>query len=198
MGAFDLRLDSDVLDQRWGEFRQNGERARDLAGGLSEEQLWWREDESSWSVGECLDHLVRTGEAYLEVIDPALEKARSQGRRPLGSPRRNFLERFLVKGVEPPVRMKIPAPSRARPQRPGEGRVSTASPLDSFVELRERFAERLERSDGIDLQRTKLRSPFLSILPLSLDTAFAVVSAHERRHLGQAQRVLDHPGFPAA
>lgn len=198
MDPSDLALGSEVLQKRWRELQKNGQRAKELAGVLSEPQLWWRSEEGRWSVGECLDHLVRTGEAYLDVIDPALEKARAQGQTAQGPPHRNFLERFLVNGVKPPVRIRIPAPSSVRPRRPGAGDDSSVRPLARFRELRERYAERLRSSDGIDLQRTRLRSPFLPILSMSLDTALAVVCGHERRHLAQAERVRRSDGFPSA
>ena len=47
-------------------------RARELAAGLTVEQLNWRADQSSWSIGQCLDHLRVANEVYGRAIASAL------------------------------------------------------------------------------------------------------------------------------
>ena len=69
MDAREPDLSTHALRERWEEFRRAGEVARELAGSLSHEQLWWRPPPTHgpgylfritrWSVGECLDHLGR-------------------------------------------------------------------------------------------------------------------------------------------
>ena len=191
-------LASETLRDRWLEFEDQGSQAGSLAGALTGEQLWWRPAPGRWSVGECLEHLVLAGEAYLEVLDESIAKARRRGWTADGPPGRGLLGNLLVHGVEPPARVKIPAPARIRPERPatphddgGEG------PLARFLALRGRYRERLEDADGLDLGRAKVRSPFVPLVRLSLDAALRVVTGHERRHLHQARRVLAAPDFPA-
>jgi hypothetical protein len=49
---------------------------------------------------------------------------------------------------------------------------------------------------GLDLRSARLRSPVAPVLRLTLGTALAMLAAHERRHLAQARRVTEAPGFP--
>ncbi|MFW6192865.1 MAG: DinB family protein [Gemmatimonadota bacterium] len=212
-------LRSDRLWAVWSELLANGEKAEELAAGLTPEQLRWRPEPGRWSVGECLDHLVLTGEAYLEVLDEAIEEGRRRGVRAEGPYRRSLVGRFLTWTLEPPPRLKVPAPEVIRPRASGAdgsagGRAAgrparagasdegdgpgPADPLPRFLALRARLGRRLEAADGLDLGRIRVTSPFIAFARFDLGSAFRMVAAHERRHLWQAGRVLEAEGFPSA
>lgn len=199
MAAHRPDLRSPSLARSWSELRSTGEEAEALAAGLDREQLWWRPGADRWSVGECLDHLVRTGEAYLEVLDEAVGEGRRRGRVADGPHRPGLVGRWLVRLLEPPPGLAVPAPARIRPTRPGVGGGETGrdpDPLAAFLVLRGRLAEHLEAADGLDLGRIRVPSPFVPLLTFDLGSAFRVVAAHERRHLWQARRVREAEGFP--
>lgn len=198
----DLR--SGELAGRWREFREAGREAEALAAELTPGQLWWRPDPERWSVGECLDHLVRTGEAYLEALDRSIEDARSEGLLGHGPHRRTLVGRFLTRVLEPPPGLAVSAPAEIRPRRPPPateaetgGHEGTGSPLDDFLALRPRLGERLEAADGLALGKVRVASPFFRFVRFDLGSAFAIIAAHERRHLWQAGRVRDEDDFPA-
>lgn len=193
----DLR--SEELEESWRELRAAGDEAEELAGGLGPRQLWWRPERDRWSVGECLDHLVRTGEAYLDAVDEGIEEGRRRKLRADRPYRPSFVGRWLPRLLEPPPRLKIPAPRRIRPRRPetdGPGTVGGRSPLRGFLALRARLGERLQAAEGLNLRRIRVASPFFTFLRFDLGSAFRVVAAHERRHLWQARQVRDAAGFP--
>ncbi|MDP2497291.1 MAG: DinB family protein, partial [Candidatus Palauibacterales bacterium] len=81
MDASDPDLRHGELRESLGELRATGAEAEELTSGLTPEQLSWRPEPDAWSIAECLDHLVRTGEAYLEVLDEAIEEGRGRGLR---------------------------------------------------------------------------------------------------------------------
>lgn len=200
------------------EIDANREEAVALASGLTPTQLWWRPEEGRWSVGGCLDHLVRTGEAYLVVLDEAIDAGWEKRRTGHPPYRRSLLGRWIARALEPPPGLKIRAPSRIRPRRPeepgagigpppdpaegasgpghGEPGEGDEGPLPRFLALRDRLARRLGDAKGLDAGRVKVRSPFVPLLRVDLVSAFRVVVAHERRHLWQARRVKEEPGFP--
>lgn len=199
MAAHRPDLRSPSLTRSWRELRSNGEDAEDLAAGLGPQRLWWRPDADRWSVGECLDHLVRTGEAYLEALDEAVEEGRRRGRIADGPHRPGLVGRCLTRLLEPPPGLEIRAPARIRPSCPGTGGPDAGrdpDPLPAFLALRGRLAERLEAADGLDLRRVRVTSPFVPLLRFDLGSAFRVIAAHERRHLWQARRVREAEGFP--
>lgn len=193
-------LRSDELQESWRELVANGERAEELASGLTPGQLRWRPEPERWSVGECLEHLVLTGEAYLEVLDEAIEEGRRRGKHAEGPYRRSLVGRLLAWTLEPPPRLKVPAPEIIRPRTgaPEVGdRPDPDASLPRFLALRARLGRRLEAADGLDLGRIRLASPFFAFLRFDLGSAFRMVAAHERRHLWQAERVTAEEGFPA-
>lgn len=193
----DLR--SEELVASWRELRSTGEEAEELAAGLTPDQLWWRPIPDRWSIGECLDHLVLTGEAYLEALDEAIEEGRRRGLLADGPHRRSFLGRWLTRFLDPPPGFRIPAPMRIRPRLPetdGSGTLADGDPLSAFLALRPHLADRLQAAEGLDLGGIRMGSPFVPFMRFDLGSAFRIVAAHERRHLWQARRVREEEGFP--
>jgi hypothetical protein len=200
MATDETPLKSDALRDRRRELAEAGARAQSLAGPLSGRQLWWRPAPGRWSIGECLDHLCLADEAYLEVLDQAIESGRAAGCIADGPPRRSLIGNALVHGVEPPARVKIPAPRRIRPRHPDEHAEDTTAPGDPlarFLDLRRQIGRRLTAADGLALGRVRVRSPFVPLISVTLDTALRIVTGHERRHLAQAEAVAESDGFPA-
>lgn len=195
-------LHSEELTASWDELRAAGEEAEELVAGLTPDQLRWRPEPDRWSVAECLEHLVLTGEVYLEALDPVIEEARERGRVARGDYRPTLVGRWLTRLLEPPPGLPVPSPPVVVPggaaQPTPEGDVSgEGEPLADFLALRGRLAERLAAADGLDLRRVRMSSPFFSLIRFDLGSAFRVIAAHERRHLWQARRVTGAEGFPA-
>jgi hypothetical protein len=55
--AWSIRLSFELI--------ANDQAAQAVAAGLTDEQLNWQPAQGSWSVGQCLEHLCITNEAYL-------------------------------------------------------------------------------------------------------------------------------------
>ena len=73
-------------------------------------------------------------------------------------------------------------------------------PLDQvrreFLSVRDQLREQLRAADGLDLKRAKVQSPALRFLRMPLGAYFAMILAHDRRHLWQARQVRTAPAFP--
>ena len=63
--------------------------------------------------------------------------------------------------------------------------------LSEFTAIGEEWEKSLDAANGLHLARVKVRSPAIKLLRFPLGGLFAVVAAHERRHLWQARRVVD-------
>ncbi len=169
-------------------------RCEALVEGLGNEAFNWKPEERRWSICECLSHLNVTAELYLPVIDRAIAKSRSQGLLGDVPARRGLIGGWIVRFSEPPAKRRVKAPKVFLPK--------AEQPLDSvvpkFIELQDQFVERLWQANGLDLWRTKIRSPAIALLRLSLGETFALLTGHERRHLWQAEQVKGDPGFPTS
>jgi len=94
--------------------------------------------------------------------------------------------------VEPPPRFRVKAPGVFRP---GPA-TPLAGTLEEFVALQEHFQQRLHDAEGLHLRRIRVPSPAFRRLKIGLGAAFAVIAAHQRRHLWQAQQVRAAPASP--
>ena len=95
--------------------------------------------------------------------------------------------------MEPPARFKVTAPATFLP---AAGR-SRHEIMAAFRAYQVQFVDRLRQANGLDLARARVTSPANRWIRIPLGSAFALMTAHERRHLRQARNVTSIPGFPA-
>lgn len=90
--------------------------------------------------------------------------------------------------MEPPPGRRFRAPKSFRPTK---RHLFTSETVDVFLELQDEFVSQLRRAQGVDLRRAKIRSPASPLIRFSLGIGFALIAAHARRHLWQAQQVKE-------
>jgi len=176
-------------------YRQQFERlaaeADALVAPLSEDQFTWRPAPGSWSVAECIDHLNVTARLYLPQLDESIAEATRRGLYGEGPFAHDLVGRLFVRTMEPPARLRVKAPTSFQPVQRSRSEIMAA-----FRAYQVQFVDRLRQASGLDLRRAKVHSPANSWIKMSLNSGFALMAAHERRHLWQAQRVIAAAGFP--
>lgn len=160
--------------------------------GLSDEQFNWKPAADSWSIAQCLLHLVKTNKAYFPIYD----------RLASGSYAPNFWERrgwfgtfwknFFVNGVDPKNVKKMKAPSSINPVQSHIDK----SILDKLEEQNGKVTGYYDKLRGPELEQTIVSSPFATFIVYPAACTFDIIVLHEERHIQQALRVKDHPGFP--
>jgi hypothetical protein len=177
-------------------FRQQFERissdADALVAALSDEQFNWRPASDRWSVAQCIDHLNVTARVYLPMLDEGIADAIRRGQYGEGPFRYNWFGRLFVRAQEPPYRFRVKAPKAFQPRsdRPRN------DVMAAFRAYQVQYIDRLRQANGLDLSRAKVRSPVSNWIRIPLGSGFAVMAAHERRHLWQARNLINDPGFP--
>lgn len=164
-----------------------------LSAPLSDAQFAWRPAPDAWSVGECLDHLNATARMYLPVMDEGIAEAIRRGLYGAGPYAYNWIGRLMVYAFAPPARVRVKTPSAFVPA-PGRRRNEV---LAAFRAYQVQYIDRLRQANGLDLARARVSSPVAEWLRIPLGSSFALMIAHERRHLDQARRVIGASGFPA-
>jgi hypothetical protein len=159
--------------------------AKAIATRAGDEYWKQRPAPDRWSVGECFDHLNRSSEAYFPIFEQALQGAPTA--KP-GGLRRDFLGWLLCVMLEPPVRIKTKTSGRFVPPIDVAAR---AEVMDRFELLQDHVKQFIMRSDSVDVASIKIKSPFAEKLQYGMYSAFRVLPVHQRRHLWQAERVLD-------
>ena len=180
------------LDGFRRQFEALADEADSLAGSLTDDQFNWKPPSGGWSVAQCIDHLNVTARTYLPKLDEGIADAIRRGMYGEGPFRYGWIAGLFVSAIEPPPRFKSkaqkvfqPAPARPRPET-----------LAAFRAYQVQFVDRLRQANNLDLARARVQSPATKLLRLPLGAAFAVMVAHERRHMLQARNVLAQPSFP--
>lgn len=164
-----------------------------LIGPLSYEQFNWSPARGRWSMAQCFDHLNVTARTFIPAIDAAIADARARNLRSNGPFTYPLLQRLFVRLNEPPVKFRAPAPKALVPAAGKE--VETV--LSEFMQWQDGIGERIRVADGLDLRRAGHKSP-VGPFRWSLGIFFAVMLAHERRHIWQARQVRNEAAFPAS
>jgi hypothetical protein len=165
---------------------------KELIDLLSRDQLLWRPSPKAWSIAECLAHLNLTLALYQDTLAGTIANARQSGLLGAGPFRYGWLSRLMIREIEPPPRRRFPANKELLP--PADLDVAQLWPESQA--LRSKLLDLIAASDGLDLAKAKFRSPLLRILRLELGQGFAILCAHDRRHLFQAKRVREAEQFP--
>jgi hypothetical protein len=184
---------SNELERLRDEFQQAASAATALATPLNDAQFAWKPAAAAWSVGECLAHLNATARLCLPKLDEGISHGIDAGLYGEGPFRYGWLDRITVRASEPPARWHFLSSPRAFRPVPGESRDKV---LTAFHAFQEQLVDRVHRANGLDLARVRVTSPVARWRHFSLGAAFAVLAAHQRRHLCQARGVAALPQFP--
>jgi hypothetical protein len=183
-----------TLDQLRTELERTTADVRSTFGRLDTRQLNWRPDATSWSVAQCLEHLVNANREMCGAIgraaDPAVPTTIWQ-RLPLW-PR--LFGRLMITSVTPTNRRRLQAPRTARPSTSD----IDAGIIDRFSAGQEEVIALVRRFEQRDPDRAIIVSPFVRVITYSVIDALRVIAAHERRHFEQAHRLTQTAGFPSA
>lgn len=162
-------------------------------GSLTAHQINWKPGAEQWSVGQCLDHLIVVNRKSLPVWEKAINGQQETSlwrKMPFVA---GFLGRLIVNSQAPTSARKFKAPAIFHP---------SSSQIDSqvvaqFLEQQKEVLARINSAGGVNADRIIISSPVAKAIIFSLMDAFRLIAAHERRHLAQAARVMETPGFPS-
>ena len=176
-------------------YRESQTEAHRVADGLTDEQFNWKPSQKEWSVGECIVHLNTIAKAYLPEFEGAIEAGLPDGQGPYTY---GLLARLFTNAVRPGSR---PLPTGG-PMNPSKGgtvsEVDKARAMASFDSYTGRYITLCESLEGRNYASVKIRSPFLAMLRLPLGAFVDAMGLHAIRHVQQAERVTQRPGFPAS
>jgi hypothetical protein len=176
-----------ALDQFRLRFEAVSTDADALLAPLTDAQFHWRPAPGVWSCAQGIEHLNATARLYLPRLDEGIDAATRHGLRGEGPFTYNWVGRLFVWATQPPPRFRGRAPKALQPP-PDPPR---ADVMAAFHEHQRQFIARLHRAKGLDLARARVSSPIATWLRMPLGSGFALMAAHEERHLWQARRLVD-------
>src|SRR5258705_8142738 len=178
-----LALTAEIDDFR-RQFEQLSKHADALVGPLTDAQFTWQPSPNGWSIAQCIDHLNVTARLYLPLLDEGIASAIRQGLYGEGPFTYWWLARLFTRLLEPPPRLRMKGPAAFQPP-PARTRQEI---MAAFRAYQVQYIDRLRQANGLDLARARGRSPAASWIYMPLGSGFAVMTAHERRHVWQAPR----------
>jgi len=169
-----------TLTQLHEELEQTTTRANDLFT-LPDDRFTSRPPTGKWSIAENISHLTLINTDYLHVINDALAANAQQPKQDSDPYELGFVGKWFTRLMEPPVRFfKMPTTKGWTPQ------VDTLEPQaikDGFLAAQAGFAKSLEASQGLALDDITAASPESKYVKLSMVEMYAILLAHNRRHL---------------
>ncbi len=174
------------------EFEQISKNAKTTFGNLLAEQLNWKPDSKSWSIGQCFEHLIITGNLYFPAIQKVIDgKHRNNffSKIPFST---NLIAALMRNAMNPDQKRKM---KTFKVFEPLSSNVSSAI-IEDFAENNRELIAMIKAVQKFDLHKIKIAEPLSSALNLRLDDAFEILAMHEQRHFLQAERVLKSAGFP--
>ena len=154
---------------------------------LSLESLNWKENNGSWSIAECLEHLNIYSAYYLPAIENQIQKASKSKENLLQQTKSTWFGKFSIKSIHPDNVKKQKTLKHLDPSKSKiEGDV-----LKTFFDNQTKLVFLLEEAQNVNLNKLKIPVEFFKLLKINLGDCFQFLIAHEQRHVNQAIKVKE-------
>ena len=98
----------------------------------------------------------------------------------------------MLRGVNPEQKFKAKTSREYNPINSDiDGNI-----IKKFLEQHQLIKSLAAKCRGVDLNKVKIASPFTKLIRYNIGDAFMIVMLHNQRHILQAKRVMENPGFP--
>lgn len=186
---------NDSIDELAKELEEVTQGTRAAFANLSRDQLNWKPMADSWSIAQCLDHLITINSLYF----PLLASMRTGPARPTFwerySPLSGLLGKLLIKTLSP----EYPKKTKTSPKAEPSASEIDDGILDRFSQHQAELIEHVRQiPNSVDRGGTIVTSPLVRWVTYSLDDCLTILVVHEKRHFQQAKRVMEAEGFPQA
>jgi len=175
---------------------QKGNEARQKVqsefSNLSLQQLNWKASPESWSIAQCLNHLVVSDSSYFSTLDKITDGSYQASFWRKYSPFSKVFGRVLKDQLREQVGRKLKAPKKFLPA----ASEFSMEILERYYKNLDDFSGLIARCRNIDLDKTVITSPAVSFVTYSLRDAMQFLMQHEHRHINQAARIKMNENFP--
>lgn len=175
---------------------QKGKEAKDKVtsefSGISLEQLNWKVSPESWSIAQCLEHLIIADSCYFSDLKKITEGNFKMNYWERLSPFTNLCGRLLRDRLQEQVKKKMIAPAKIQPTKLKK----QLDIIESYHKNLDIFLAYILNCTRIDIDKIIITSPTIPIVTYTLRDALYFLVNHEHRHINQALRVKANSEFP--
>jgi hypothetical protein len=157
-------------------------KVRNHFSGFDLETLNRKLNPETWSIGQCLDHLLVSDCAYFPGLKKITEEKKGMGFWEKWSPFSGLLGKVLVSQVGEYPKKNMHAP---KVFIPSSSEIDMGI-LERFYKHLDTLKEFMALSKDLDLDKIRITSPVSSFITYSLRNAYLLLVQHEHRHINQA------------
>lgn len=159
---------------------------------LSEEQINWKPSSETWSIAECVDHLVVTNKLYLKEIDKQFAQKQIKTDCSRAEVKHKWLSKFIIKAVDPANIKK----SKTFPVFMPSMSNFSKEVFDNFYKVQINLVNLISSANDFDLNEYIMSSPAAKIVKENFCDVLDIIRLHDRRHFNQADKLFNHSNFP--
>ena len=151
---------------------------------LTEKELNYKETTDEWSILECIEHLNIYGDFYNPEIKKCINKTYTASAKMFKS---GVIGNYFVNLISP--KEKLNKMKTLKVNNP-LGSHLDKNVIDRFINQQKECLELIEKSKNINLTKTKTAISISKLIKLRLGDTFRFITAHNERHLLQAENIL--------
>ena len=145
--------------------------------------LTWKENKTSWSILECLEHLNLYGDFYLPEIESKIKKSNTKFDTEFKT---GFLGNYFAKSMLP--KEKLNKMKTFEDKNPLNAKLDK-SVIDKFINQQIKLLDLLNQSRGVSLNKVRIETSISSLIKLKMGDTFQFFINHIIRHLKQIDRI---------
>ncbi len=145
--------------------------------------LTWKENDTCWSILECLEHLNLYGEFYLPQMENKIENSTTKAEVEFKS---GMLGNYFTKSMLPKV--KLNKMKTFKDKNPLNANLDKTV-IDRFINQQIKLLDLLNQSRKVSLNKVKIQTSISSLIKLKLGDTFQFFINHIIRHLNQVDRI---------
>lgn len=145
--------------------------------------LTWKENEISWSILECLEHLNLYGDFYLPQIEHKIKTSNTKAEIEFKS---GFFGNYFAKSMLP--KEKLNKMKTFKDKNPLNANLDKAV-IDRFINQQIKLLDLLNQSKNVNLNKVKIHISITNFLKFKLGDTLQFFINHISRHLNQIERI---------
>ncbi|MBK7638001.1 MAG: DinB family protein [Saprospiraceae bacterium] len=145
--------------------------------------LTWKENETSWSILECLEHLNLYGDFYLPEMENKIKNSTTKTDIEF---KNGILGNYFAKSMLP--KEKLNKMKTFKDKNPLNADLDKTV-IDKFINQQIKLLDLLNQSRNVSLNKVKIQTSISSLIKLKLGDTFQFFINHIIRHLKQIDRI---------
>jgi len=164
--------------------------------GLSDQQLRWKPNESTWNILEIFAHLNEYAKFYHSAFHRRIDRTRFREPREIftSSPLGRSAWVSMKLGNAKNVKRRFNAPKNYNPSV--NSQLVTGNDLNTLLEGQHELISVLEKALAVNIRKVKVPIAISKIVRLRLGDALLFVAYHNERHFQQAINLTKMAQFP--